>query len=124
MVCLVLVCLAVAVCALQAGQEPENPTLRANVPLVLAPVTVADKKGNFIDGLAASDFVLTDDGVPRQIRMDTSDTVLAPVAVVVAIQSSGISTPELVKIRRVGGLIKPLVAGDRGQVAVIAFDDE
>ncbi len=34
------------------AQEPEtSATIRANVPLVLAPVTVTDKKGNFIDGL-------------------------------------------------------------------------
>jgi len=50
------------------------------VPLVLAPVTVTDKKGNLIDGLKVDDFRLTDEGVAQQIRMDTSDTVLAPVS--------------------------------------------
>ena len=43
------------------AQEPESSaTIRANVPLVLAPVTVTDKKGNFIDGLKVEDFRLTD----------------------------------------------------------------
>jgi len=100
------------------------PTLQANVPLVLAPVTVTDKKGNFIDGLTVDDFRLTDEGKPQKIRMDTSDTVLAPVSLVVLIQASGISTPALARIQRVGGLIKPLVIGERGQAAVIEFDDE
>ena len=99
-------------------------TIRANVPLVLAPVTVTDKKGNFIDGLTVDDFRLTDDGVPQKIRMDTSDTVLAPVSLVVLIQASGISAPALARIERVGGMIKPLVIGERGQAAVIEFDDE
>jgi VWFA-related protein len=107
-----------------AQQEPEPPTIQANVPLVLAPVTVTDKKGNFIDGLTVDDFRLTDEGRPQKIRMDTSDTVLAPVSLVVLIQASGISAPALARIERVGGLIKPLVIGERGQAAVIEFDDE
>ena len=94
------------------AQEPESSTtIRANVPLVLAPVTVTDKKGNFIDGLSVDDFRLTDEGVPQKIRMDTSDTVLAPVSLMVLIQASGISAPALARIERVGGLIKPLVIG-------------
>ena len=107
------------------AQEPESSaTIRANVPLVLAPVAVTDKKGNFIDGLKVEDFRLNDDGVPQQIRMDTSDTVLAPVSLVVLIQASGISTPALARTQQVGGMIKPLVIGDRGQAAVIEFDSE
>src|SRR5665213_3882174 len=42
----------------------------------------------------------------------------------VLIQASGISAPALARIERVGGLIKPLVIGQRGQAAVIEFDDE
>ena len=107
------------------AQEPESSaTIRANVPLVLAPVTVTDKKGNFIDGLKVEDFRLTDEGKPQQVRMDTSDTVLAPVSLVVLIQASGISAPVLARTQQVGGMIKPLVVGDRGQAAVIEFDDE
>jgi VWFA-related protein len=115
---------AALVLPLFAQQEPERPTLQANVPLVLAPVTVTDKKGNFIDGLTVDDFRLTDEGRPQKIRMDTSDTVLAPVSLVVLIQASGISAPALARIERVGGLIKPLVIGERGQAAVMEFDNE
>ena len=85
------------------AQEPDNSTIRANVPLVLAPVTVTDKKGNFIDGLSVDDFRLTDDGVAQKIRMDTSDTVLAPVSLMVLIQASGISAPVLARIERWAG---------------------
>lgn len=106
------------------AQEPESSPIRANVPLVLAPVTITDKKGKFIDGLSVNDFRLTDEGVPQKIRMDTSDTVLAPVSLMVLIQASEISTPALARIERVGGLIKPLVIGERGQAAVMDFDDE
>jgi VWFA-related protein len=112
---------------LYAQQGPEFPAqapIQANVPLVLAPVTVTDRKDNLIDGLTVHDFVLTDEGVPQKLRLDTSDTVLAPVSLVVLVQSSGISMPELARIHRVGSMIKPLVIGDRGQAAVIGFNDE
>jgi len=56
--------------------------------------------------------------------MDTSDTVLAPISLVVAVQSTEYSAPALAKIVRVGGMIQPLITGDRGSSAVIAFDDE
>ncbi|MSV34295.1 MAG: VWA domain-containing protein [Bryobacterales bacterium] len=113
-----------ALLPVSAQQEPESPAIQANVPLVLAPVTVTDRKGAFIDGLTVDDFRLTDDGKPQKIRMDTSDLVVAPVSLVVLIQASAISAPALARIERVGGLIKPLVIGARGQAAVMEFDDE
>jgi VWFA-related protein len=114
------VLLALSVAA--AAQQPSP--IQANVPLVLVPVTVTDRKGNFIEGLTEDDFLLADDSARQRIHLDTSDTVLAPVSLVVAVQCSGISAAVLAKINRVGGMIQPLVSGDRGRVAVIAYDDE
>ena len=108
--------------AASAQQQP--PPLQANAPLVLVAATVTDRKGNLIDGLTVDDFIVADEGIRQDIRMDTSDTVLAPVSLVVAVQCSGISAAVLAKINRVGGMIQPLVAGDRGRAAVLAFDDE
>jgi VWFA-related protein len=112
-------------CALTVAIIAQEPTqLKTNVHLVLVPTTVTSKGGALIDGLAAEDFVVTDDGVRQAVRMDTSDTVLAPVSMVVLVQSSGISTPALARIRQVGAVIQPLVVGERGQAAVIAYDME
>jgi VWFA-related protein len=111
-------------CALTVALLAQEPTIRTNVPLVLVPATVMDKKGNPIDGLKMEDFVLTDDGARQSIRVDTSDTVLAPVSLVIAVQCSGIAASELAKIQRVGGMIQPLITGERGQAAVIAYDDD
>jgi VWFA-related protein len=109
---------------LLAQEQPESATIRTNVPLVLAPATVTDAKGNLIDGLTVDDFVLTDNGKQQKIRMDTSDTILAPISIVILIQSSGISIPELGRIHNIGAMIKPIVIGDRGQAAVISYDNE
>jgi VWFA-related protein len=105
------------------AQEKEQP-IKANAHLVLVPATVTDKKGQLIDGLSVDDFIVTDDGVRQKVHMDTSDTVLAPVSLVVLIQSSGISTPALQRIKLVGAMVQPLLIGARGQAAVIAYDEE
>src|SRR5262245_14145901 len=92
-----------------------------NSRLVLVPVTVTDAKGRSIDGLEASDFTLLDGDQPRKITVDTLATGVAPIALAVAVQSSGISTPVLEKVRRIGSLIQPLVVGDRGCAALVTF---
>ena len=123
----VLCALSVMICTQEAVAQdttPSNPTIRTNVQVVLVPVTVTDRKGKFVDGLTTEDFVVSDEGVRQKIRMDTSDTVVAPVSLVVAIQCSGISAAALAKIEKVGAMIQPLVIGDRGKAAVVAFDDE
>jgi VWFA-related protein len=110
-------------CALTVALVAQD-SIRTNVHLVLVPTTVTSKRGDLIDGLAAGDFIVTDDGVRQKVRMDTSDTVQAPVSLVVLVQSSGISTPALARIRQVGPMIQPLVIGQRGQAAVIAYDTD
>jgi VWFA-related protein len=92
--------------------------------LVLAPATVTDRQGKPIDGLSVDDFIVTDEGVKQNITLDTSDTILAPVALVVAVQASGISEPALAKVRQVGGMIHPLITGQRGETALVAYDSE
>lgn len=112
--------------ALPAQKPAQNAddTLRANAHLVLVPTTVTDKKGRLLDGLSVDDFVVTDDGVRQKVHMDTSDTVQAPVSLVVLIQSSGIAAPALERIRLVGAMVQPILIGQRGQAAVISYDDE
>jgi VWFA-related protein len=109
-------------CALTVALIAQD--IKTNVHLVLVPATVTDKKGNLIDGLHEDDFVVTDDGVRQKVHMDTSDTVLAPVSLVVLIQSSGISIPALARIKLVGAMIQPVVIGARGQAAVISYDTD
>jgi VWFA-related protein len=115
---------ACVMCALTVALLAQDQAIRTNVHLVLVPTTVMDKKGTLIDGLSANDFVVTDDLAPQTVHLDTSDTVLAPVSLVILVQSSGISSPALARIRLVGAMIKPLVIGDRGQAAVISYDTE
>ena len=82
---------------------------RVRTKVVLVPVSVTDKNGKYVDGLTARDFDLRDDGALQKITVDDFGTGLAPISLVIAIQTSGISMPALAKIRKMGGMIEPLV---------------
>ena len=49
------------------GDTPSY-TLTVKSQLVIETVVVKDKKGNFVDGLNANDFTVTEDGAPQKIR--------------------------------------------------------
>jgi VWFA-related protein len=110
---MLLVC---AACA--AAQEPR---FDARSRLVQVPVNVSDLKGRSIDGLSVADFLVLDEGRPRPATVDTIDTGVAPIALIVAVQTSGISRPAIEKTRRIGAMIRPLVTGERGCGGLIAF---
>jgi VWFA-related protein len=107
-----------------AQNSTTAPEFRAETNVVQVPVTVVDKKGHAVTGLTADSFKLLDDGAPREITLDTFDTGVAPISLVAAIQTAGISTPALTKIRHIGGMIEPMVTGTSGAAAVVTFDEE
>ncbi len=111
----VLTSLALASAAL--AQAP----LRTTVRLVIAPTTVTDSRGRYIDGLTERDFVLSDNGQPRDIHVDFA---YFPISLVVAVERSFSSAAVLNKIHRIGSLLEPMVTGERGEVAVIMFDSQ
>ena len=92
--------------------------------LVLVPVNVTDTRGHSINALGAEDFLLFDDGRRRQPIVDTIDTGVAPVALIVAVQSAGISAAVVEKVQRIGVMIQPLVTGERGCGGLVSFDQK
>lgn len=98
--------------------------IRSESRLVMVPVVVLDASGAYVTDLGVDDFDLLDDSVPRKVRVDTSDTGVAPISLIVAVQRAAISAAVLAKVRKIGAMIQPLITGERGEAAVIAFDDE
>jgi hypothetical protein len=80
----------------------------------VVPVSVTDDKGRFVSDLGASDFLVFDEGRVQKATVDTIDTGVAPVALVIAVQSSGISAAVIEKARKIGVMIRPMVTGERG----------
>jgi len=93
---------------------------KSTVPLVVAPTTVTDSKGRYVDGLASEDLILYDNNVPQRIQMDWMSY---PIDLVVAVQTSSNSGAVLDKLGGSGILFAHLLAADAGETAVISFSD-
>jgi VWFA-related protein len=86
---------------------------------VLAPTTVTDRDGNYVQGIRPSEFELRDNGKLQDITVTES---IAPISLVVAIQADAKTEAVLPKVQKIGSMLEPLVAGDQGEVALLAFD--
>jgi VWFA-related protein len=91
--------------------------------LVVVPVNVTDVKGRPVPDLAPAEFEVLDDGRRQKASVDTIDTGVAPIALIIAVESAGISMAALENVRRVGAMIQPLVTGERGCAGLLSFDE-
>src|SRR5664280_2020654 len=94
---------------------------RSTVSLVIAPTTVTDSKGRYVDGLTPEDLTLYDNNVPQAIQMDW---MMYPISLVVVVQTSSNSGAVIDKLGGSGILFTQLLAADAGETAVISFSDE
>ncbi len=94
---------------------------KSTVPLVVAPTTVTDSKGQYVDGLTADDLILYDNNVPQKIQMDWTTY---PIDMVVAVQTSANSGVVIDKLGGTGILFSQLLAAEAGLTAVLSFSDE
>ena len=109
------------VCALACPMPAQDTTLKTTVPLVIAPTTITDRAGHYVRNLTPADLLLLDNNVPRKIQVDE---LTMPISLVVAVQSTQDAWAALDKIKKVGSMIEPLVAGERGTAAVIWYGQE
>jgi len=99
--------------------SPDQP-IRITTHLVEAPVTVVTKHTEaYVDGLQPHDFKLYDNGKEQNIHVDVT---FQPISMVIAIQANDHIEGILPKINKIGSLIQPLVLGEQGEAAVLAFD--
>jgi VWFA-related protein len=93
---------------------------KSTVPLVVAPVTVTDAKGRYVDGLTEPDLLLYDNNVPQPIHLEYS---AYPISLVVAVETNSNSEPVINKLGGSGILLADLVAAEGGETALISFSD-
>jgi len=100
---------------------PAGAQFKSTVPLVVAPTTVTDSKGQYVGGLTRDDLILYDNNVPQTIQMDW---MTYPIDLVVAVQTSEHSGAVIDKLGGSGILFTQLLAADAGETAVISFSDQ
>ncbi|MEI9813992.1 MAG: VWA domain-containing protein [Acidobacteriota bacterium] len=102
-----------------AQDELEAPMFRTGTTAVQVPVTVRDIRGNFINGLAPVDFQLFDEGAQQNIKLDVTSH---PISIVVAVQANRAAEQILPVVKKSASLFGPIVAGENGEVALVAYD--
>ena len=136
-VCTVLMCVYTLLAAQQPDQKQEpklsdkqeqsaGDALNMDLPKitittfnVVAPVLAWGYDGNPVGGLRPDQFHLFDNSVEQQVRVDVS---FQPISLVIGIQANAAVEHILPQVNKIGNLIKPLLLGDQGEAAVIAYD--
>jgi VWFA-related protein len=103
----------------QESDEQLSTIFRTTVQQVTAPVLVYDAAGNYVNGLRPNQFHLFDNGKEQNIQVDEA---FQPISLVVCIQANSAVEHMLPTINKIGIMLQPLILGDRGEAAVIAFD--
>lgn len=111
---------AFLLCA-SVGLLAQDVSLRSTARLVVAPLSVLDKRGEPVESLETRDLIVYDNNVAINARVDSA---LEPLSLVVVVQASDRAQSALDKLRKEASLLGPLLIGDRGEAGVIAFADE
>lgn len=117
----VLICVCLAMACFGAPPSSQEPPLSTTVRLVIAPATVTGSDGRYVDGLTEKDFLVYDNGKPQRIQ---ADVTFVPISLVVAVQSNTLAAEALNKVHRIGPMLEPLILGERGEAAVLSYDDQ
>lgn len=103
----------------EKDKADQDVTFRSETNVVIAPTTVLNKRGDYVNGLQLQDFQLFDNNKLQKITADVHDQ---PLSLVVAVQKSSNLNEILPKIQRIGSMLNDLIAGADGETAVVAFD--
>ena len=105
----------------QAPKKDDQPIPKiiSTVNVVIAPTTVKDSNGRFVNGLKPNEFRVYDNDKLQEISEDIG---FLPLSVVVAVSVNNETEEILPKIKKIGPLFKDLVVGQDGEIAIMSFD--
>ncbi len=105
--------------------EPQG-TERINVRRVRLPITVTDKKGNFVPGLTKNDFVVLEDKIPQVIETFSDDSGPTLPLYVAVLMDTSPSTAGKLKFQQESAMnfIQTVVKARRDRVLFGTFDDQ
>jgi Ca-activated chloride channel homolog len=122
---------SLTVCAQRPNASPTpqptpQGTERINIRRVRLPITVTDKKGNFVPGLTQSDFVILEDKVPQTIETFSDDLALTTPLYVAVLMDTSPSTAGKLKFQQESAMnfIQTVVKARKDRVLFGTFDDQ
>lgn len=118
--CISLLLFAAAAMYGQRG-DPEGPAISVRTNVVLVPALAKTKQGAVVFNLTASDFALSDNGIPQQLTLDT-DTDSEPLALAICVETGGAGANHIEQYDHLDAILASLIGGVEHRVAVIGFD--
>ena len=108
----------------ETTDAPQSTTrIRTSSTVVFVPALVKTKSGETVFSLTANDFILTDNGVPQTLRLET-DADSQPLALVVIVETGGQGARHLHDYDNLGAHLDAVIGDVRHLVAVVSFDSK
>ena len=107
------------------SENPQN-TERILIRRVRLPITVTDKKGQFVPGLTKEDFVILEDKVPQTIETFSDDLALTTPLYIAVLMDTSPSTAGKLKFQQESAMnfIHTVVKPRKDRVLFATFDDQ
>lgn len=134
--CFSAVCLVAAVALTVCAQRPKpsptplpedpNASIRIPVRRVRLPITVTDKKGQFVPGLTKNDFVVLEDKVPQTIETFSDDLAQTTPLYIAVLMDTSPSTAGKLKFQQESAMnfIYTVMKTRKDRVLFGTFDDQ
>ena len=109
-----------------ATPDPTQERVEVNIRRVRLPITVTDKKGQFVSGLTANDFLILEDKIPQKIDSFTSEENNNLPLYVAVLMDTSPSTAAKLKFEQESAMnfIQTVVRPRRDRVLFATFDHE
>lgn len=107
------------------SQDPQG-TVRIPVRRVRLPITVTDKKGNFVPGLTRDDFIVLEDKVPQTVETFSDDLAQTTPLYVAVLMDTSPSTAGKLKFQQESAMnfIQTVIKPRKDRVLFATFDDQ
>ncbi len=96
-----------------------QPLIVTRVEVVQTPVLVFDREGAYVNGIRPDQFRLFDNDKEQNINVDVA---YIPISLVICVQANSHVEGLLPQVNKIGNLLQPIVVGEQGEVAVVAYD--
>ena len=103
-----------------AGTGVAQTTLHTTTTLVVVPTLVQTAGKEPVFSLTASDFVLTDNGVPQKITLE--EETKPPLSLVVLMQTGGVARGQFASYTNLETMLAALLGGGPNRVSIVNFD--